>query len=309
MKVSLTQKIYAGNFLLLAAIVGMVVILFRERSRMREIDFEVHDLQSVRNDIHAAHLHITELSLLGESLISQENADTANYRQKRLSTDSLLLALKPRCRQHVRPEQIDTLRHLLADKEMHLFRVVEAIGIQDAADSLLVHHLPKVAERATRIRTVRKRRDNLLGALGAKKTVRVLPSAGELHAFSDSLIAMQQEGTEDMETSADSLYARNLALNARLNHLIKNLDRQVQEAFFQRFALAPSLAAVFRTNHPSGPVGHLVAYLEIDYEVASGYLIYHRVPAGLALPAFRIVAYLLVNDWTFGCNRVRAVES
>ena len=51
MKVSLTQKIYAGNFLLLAAIVGMVVILFRERSRMREIDFEVHDLQSVRNDI------------------------------------------------------------------------------------------------------------------------------------------------------------------------------------------------------------------------------------------------------------------
>ena len=39
----------------------------------------------------------------------------------------------------------------------------------------------------------------------------VLPSAGELHAFSDSLIAMQQEGTEDMETSADSLYARNLA--------------------------------------------------------------------------------------------------
>lgn len=61
-----------------------------------------------------------------------------------------------------------------------------------------------------------------------------MPSAGELHAFSDSLIAMQQEGTEDMETSADSLYARNLALNARLNHLIKNLDRQVQEAFFQR---------------------------------------------------------------------------
>lgn len=234
MKVSLTQKIFAGNFLLLAAIVGMVVILIHERGRMREIDSEVHDLQSVRNDIHAAQLYITELSLLGESLISQENADTANYRRKRLSTDSLLLALKPRCRQHVRPGQIDTLRHLLADKETHLFRVVEAIGMQDAADSILVNHLPEVAERATRIRTVRKRRDNLLGTLGAKKTVRILPSAGELHTFSDSLIAMQQEGTEEMETSADSLYARNLALNARLNHLIKHLDRQVQEAFFQR---------------------------------------------------------------------------
>lgn len=230
MKVSLTQKIYAGSFLLLAVIAGMVVILIHERGRMREIDSEVHDLQSVRNDIHAAQLHITELSLLGESLISQENTDTAYYRRKRLSTDSLLLALKPRCRQHVRPGQIDTLRHLLADKETHLFRVVEVIGMQDAADSILVNHLPEVAERATRIRTVRKRRDNILGALGAKKTVRVLPSAGELHTFSDSLIAMQQESMEDMETSADSLHARNQALNARLSLLIKHLDRQAQEA-------------------------------------------------------------------------------
>ena len=215
---------------MLAVIAGMVVILIHERGRMREIDSEVHDLQSVRNNIHAAQLHITELSLLGESLISQENTDTAYYRRKRLSTDSLLLALKPRCRQHVRPGQIDTLRHLLADKETHLFRVVEVIGMQDAADSILVNHLPEVAERATRIRTVRKRRDNILGVLGAKKTVRVLPSAGELHTFNDSLIAMQQEGMEDMETSADSLHARNQALNARLSLLIKHLDRQAQEA-------------------------------------------------------------------------------
>ena len=118
----------------------------------------------------------------------------------------------------------------LPTKETHLFRVVEVIGMQDAADSILVNHLPEVAERATRIRTVRKRRDNILGVLGAKKTVRVLPSAGELHTFSDSLIAMQQEGMEDMETSADSLHARNQALNARLSLLIKHLDRQAQEA-------------------------------------------------------------------------------
>lgn len=47
MKVSLTQKIYAGSFLLLTVIAGMVVILIHERGRMREIDSEVHDLQSV----------------------------------------------------------------------------------------------------------------------------------------------------------------------------------------------------------------------------------------------------------------------
>ena len=43
-------------------------------------------------------------------------------------------------------------------------------------------------------------------------------------------------------------------------------------ALLQRLALAPRLAAVLRAHHPAGPVGHLVANLEVDNKVASGYL-------------------------------------
>ena len=62
----------------------------------------------------------------------------------------------------------------------------------------------------------------------------MLPSAKELHQFSDSLIALQQRQTAEMEAYADSLRSRNRTLNIQLNRLIGNLDTQVQTAFGQR---------------------------------------------------------------------------
>ena len=153
----------------------------------------------MRRDINTAHRHITRLATLGESVIGWEEADSIRYRTLRLRTDSLLQALKPHCRDYVRPAQIDTLRTLLAEKEAHLLHLTEILARQDEADSLLVNHLPEVARRATRIRTVRQKKSGLAGVFGGKKTVQVLPSAKELHQFSDSLIALQQRQTAEMD--------------------------------------------------------------------------------------------------------------
>ena len=155
---------------MVAVIASMAAILVHERERIREIEAESAEIRQVRRDINAAHRHITRLATIGESVIGWEEADSARYRALRLRTDSLLQALKPHCRDYVRPAQIDTLRTLLAEK-----------------DSLLVNHLPEVARRATRIRTVRQKKSGLAGVFGGKKTIQLLPSAKELYQFSDSL--------------------------------------------------------------------------------------------------------------------------
>lgn len=108
---------------------------------------------------------------------------------------------------------------------------MEAMERQDEADSLLVNHLPEVARRATRVRTVRKKKSGLAGFFGGKKTVQVLPSAGKLHAFSDSLTALQRKQAAEMEAYADSLRIRNRTLNRELGRLIRDLDTQAQAAF------------------------------------------------------------------------------
>ena len=105
---------------------------------------------------------------------------------------------------------------------------------QGDADSLFVNHLPEVTRRATRIRTVRQKKSGLAGLFGGKKTIQVLPSAKELHQFSDSLIALQQRQEAEMDAYADSLRNRNRMLNAELERLIHELDIQAQNAFAQR---------------------------------------------------------------------------
>lgn len=234
MTIHIRYKILSGYFILMAVIISMAAILFHERSRMSEIESEVAEIRQVRRNINTAHRHITLLATLGESVIGWEEADSTRYHVLRRRTDSLLQAMKPHCREYVRPAQIDSLRILLAEKEDHLLHIMEVMEHQDEADSLLVNHLPEVARRATRIRTVKQKKGGLAGFFGGTKTVQVLPSAKELHQFSDSLIALQRKQTTAMTAYADSLRTRNRVLNVQLNRLVSDLDMQAHTAFSQR---------------------------------------------------------------------------
>lgn len=113
---------------MVAVIASMAAILVHERQRIREIEVESAEIRQVRRDINTAHRHITRLATLGESVIGWEEADSTHYRALRLRTDSLLQALKPYCRDYVRPAQIDTLRTLLVEKEAHLLHMTEILA-------------------------------------------------------------------------------------------------------------------------------------------------------------------------------------
>ena len=231
---NLQVRIALGYIVVLIVGISMAFIMVHERGRIREIETETEELRQVRHEINTAYQDITTLALLGEGVIGWDEADYRHYHTQRLRTDSLLQILKPYCTAYVHSVQIDTLRSLLADKESHLVHIWEAMERQGDADSLFVNHLPEVARRATRIRTVRQKKSGLAGLFGGKKTIQVLPSAKELHQFSDSLIALQQRQEAEMDAYADSLRNRNRMLNAELERLIHELDIQAQNAFAQR---------------------------------------------------------------------------
>ena len=230
----LQLKISALVFTTVAVIASMAAILVHERNRIKEIEAESAEIRQVRFGINFVHQHITRLALLGESVIGWNEADCHHYHVQRLCIDSLLQTLKARCTEYVHPAQIDTLCSLLAEKETHLLHLTEILIRQNEADSLLVNHLPEVAKRATRVRTIQQKKKGLAGVFGGKRTVQILPSAKELHQFSDSLIALQQQQAVEMDTYADSLRTRNRTLNIQLNKLIGDLDIQAQKAFAER---------------------------------------------------------------------------
>ena len=52
---------------------------------------------------------------------SDEDCDI--YHTRRLKADSLLQILREQCKEFIRPEQVDSLRTLLLNKEEHLFQM------------------------------------------------------------------------------------------------------------------------------------------------------------------------------------------
>ena len=267
----LQYRILAGYIALLAVAGGLAAIMLYERARISEIKAGTEDIRRVRRDMDAARDRIVRLSLLGEGVMGWREADYLCYCTYRLRTDSLLLSVKPRCAEYVHPAQIDTLRTLLADKETHLRHVMEAAERQEKADSLLVNRLPEVAKRATRVRTVTRKKSGLAGVLGGKKTVQVIPSAKELHRFSDSLITLRQVQEAERRAHADSLRVRNRTLNAELERLVRSLDTQAREAFAKRerkIAEAQALSVrLFSITISTAIVLLLLSYLAIHREM------------------------------------------
>ena len=94
---------------MMAVIGSMAAILVHERKRIREIEAGTETIRQVRRDISEAHRCITRLALLGEGVVGWDETDYRHYHAQLLSTDSLLQAMKPLCREYVRPAQIDTL--------------------------------------------------------------------------------------------------------------------------------------------------------------------------------------------------------
>ena len=125
MRLLLQHKIFIGYFLLMAVIGCMVAIVLHERKRVSEIEQESITIFQTQSNISTTHRHITVLATFGESVMTWTGKDCELYRTRRLKADSLLQILREQCKEFVRPEQVDSLRSQLLNKEEHLLRMKE----------------------------------------------------------------------------------------------------------------------------------------------------------------------------------------
>ncbi|MBO8479147.1 MAG: response regulator [Bacteroidetes bacterium] len=248
----------------MAVIGSMTAILLFDRARIREIEEESAEIRSVRRDINTVHRRITELATLGESVMAWDTTEYHLYHEKRMSVDTLLADLKQNCTGFVLPEQVDTLRMLLSDKEHHLYRIMKAFHRQEIADSLIAEQLPKVTSQATRTRTEIRRKKGIAGWFGKKDTVTIPVPAAPLHSLNERLISLQEKRIRDLDTYTDSLRFYNQELNTRLTSFITQLDGQAQTSFqYREQKLAEAQRHSFRLI--AGLVGAAILLLIISH--------------------------------------------
>lgn len=226
MKLLLQHKIVVGYLLLMAVIGCMVAIVLHERKRVAEIEQESTGIFQTQNNINTAHRYITVLATFGESVMIWNDKDSETYNTRRLKADSLLQVLREQCKEFVRPEQVDSLRALLLNKEEHLFRMKDIFRQQKHIDSLLANQYSLVTSQTSEPRTVTRKKKGIAGFFGGKETVLLPAVNSKAKSRNNELISLQEERQQDIEILTDSLRLQNRELNRKLRSLIISLDEQ-----------------------------------------------------------------------------------
>ena len=226
MKLLLQHKIVTGYLLLMAIIGCMVAIVSHERKRVAEIEQESISIFQTQSNISTAHRHITVLTTFGESVMTWTRKDCESYHIRRLKADSLVQVLRKQCKEFVRPEQVDSLRSLLFNKEEHLLRMNEIFLEQKHIDILLANQYSFVTSQASDPRTVIRKKKGIAGFFGGKETIHLPPVTTKMKARGNELISLQEERRRNLETYTDSLRLYNRELNRKLLTLITSLDEQ-----------------------------------------------------------------------------------
>lgn len=231
----LRKKIFLGYILIVVIIFSFWKVLSYSRLELLKLENIINETEYARKNIYKAHLYITKLVTLGESVLAWNESDYNKYHHQRLKTDSVLIEIKSSGVNSLLPVQIDSLRALLETKEMHLFRIMQAVQSWEKSDSILANELPVIATQSVRMKTITQKKKGIAGLFGKKETVQVPYITNEIQDFNERLISVRDWRNNQMEAYADSLRLQNRLLNHKLYDFVSSLDNQIQQSFTEQY--------------------------------------------------------------------------
>ena len=216
------RKLAIGYTIIVALIGGIVYTYLHEWRQMVLLEREVKEIHELRQNVHEAYVHMLDLTMFGETILEWEEADTALYRIKRLKVDSILCEFK----NFYSGERIDSLRHLMAEKEIQLFNISQLFEQQVELGEELAERVPVIAYESTQ--EPPKKKGGFLGLFKKKeKTPPQSTTSTKLYTLNRDVIRKQSEQSRRLSETADSLAQRNLNINQRLKSLIAAMDERV----------------------------------------------------------------------------------
>lgn len=216
------RKLALGYTIIVALIGGIVYTYLHEWRQMNRLEREVKEIHRLRQNVHEAYVHMLDLTMFGETILEWEEADTALYRAKRMEVDSILCEFK----NYYSGGRIDSLRHLMAEKEIQLFNISQLFDRQMELGEELAERVPVIAYESTQ--EPPKKKGGFLGLFKKKeKTPSQSTTSTKLYTLNRDVIRKQSEQSRRLSETADSLAQRNLNINQRLKSLIAAMDERV----------------------------------------------------------------------------------
>lgn len=223
----------ATGYLLMCLLAGGIMYLwYYEWKEIEALEMENRRINSFRQEVHHVYGQIAGLSLFGESVLEWEDEDLEYYHIRRMAVDSMLCRFKA-----VYPvERIDSVRHLLENKEGLLHGIVEVLNEQENLNRMIAERVPVIAARSAQEQPQKPKRKGFFGLFGKKEKPKLTATTSMLHSLNSKEIALQQAQSRHLSEHADSLATRNNELNRQLQSLIGQMDGKVERDLQEREA-------------------------------------------------------------------------
>lgn len=219
------RKLISCGYILIFILIGIIIYCYQyEWKRLDALEKENQATDELRRYVNDLNFRLTRISLLGETILEWDNKDIETYHLQRIAVDSILcyfMSIYP-------SEHIDSLRHILEDKEKQICQIVQILDEQKIIKERIARRVPAIVQKSTQERPQKTRRKGFLGIFGKKEETKPTVTTMMLQSFNQNMIAEQQTKSRTLSEYADSLTARNTELNRQLQELIIQIDGKVQ---------------------------------------------------------------------------------
>ena len=229
---SIKNLITLGYLLMVLLVIGIMYIWRKEWYELEKLEVQNRHIDTFRQESHEIFVLLIELSLSGETVLEWEYTDLEHYHYQRMAMDSMLCRFKT-----IYPtDRIDSVRHLLEDKERQMRQIVQVFEQQQAINYKITRQVPIIVQKSVQEQPQKPKRKGFLGIFGKKEKPKPTVTTTMLRSLNRDIIAEQRAQSRRLSEHTDSLAARNAELNRQLHGFIRQMDKKVQADLQKREA-------------------------------------------------------------------------
>ena len=221
------------GYILISILIGcMAYNSLYEWQEIEALELDNKKIDEFRKEINNINIQMIKFSLFGETILEWNDKDIEHYHAQRMAMDSMLCRFKAT----YPAERIDSVRHLLEDKERQMCQIVQILEQQQAINDKIPRQVPVIAQKSVQEQPKKPKRKGFLGIFGKKEEAKPTVTTTMHRSFNRNMRTEQQAQSRRLSVHADSLAARNAELNRQLQGLVVQIDGKVQTDLQKREA-------------------------------------------------------------------------
>ena len=221
------RALTAAGYLLMVLLVGGIIYTWLGEWRdLERLEAQNRQIDDFRKEINEVHIQLIEFSLLGETILDWEEKNLEHYHARRMAMDSMLCRFKT----FYPTGRIDSVRHLLEDKEQQMRGIVKLLDEQQALNEKMARQVPVIVQKSVQEQPKKPKRKGFLGIFGKKEKPEPTTTTTMLRSLNRNMISEQRVQSRRLSEHADSLAARNAELNRQCNPPARTGSRDSRHA-------------------------------------------------------------------------------